>query len=255
MEVINVSSFPLLAHYGDHYKRISRKEAEVADFDARFKSIGRFVVGQAIRFCACVLSPEGRVAYDPEDVFLELWTELRIRNDRYVSDRGEYLTFAQRVVSNKLSEMLECTHCVQLPANAAEKFNELIEMAREKPLNTRQQHRLMALISANVDHAPMKEGQFMADTSCMPEEEAIRKERRKLSEDVISRLLPKLSLIESLSMRYGFGLWQCNGRTISFHLAECVHGFESGTLQKAFVNAKRKMRRICRSLKLDSSWL
>jgi hypothetical protein len=253
MEVVNVSSYPLLSHFGSMCGRLSREEAEYADFDKRFASIGRFVVGQSIRFYSVTLSREGRVSYDPEDIFMELWAELRHRDGKYNAVLGEYLTFAQRVVRNKLSELLECTHCVESPANAGEKYKELLAKADVAELEPREQKRLSALIAANVDHAPLGGSDSIEDRVSRPEEEAIKNERRKLSEDAITKCLSKLSARESLAIGYAFGLW--SREKMSMAALDGLFDMAPGTFSRALITAKRKLRTACSQLRLRSSWL
>ena len=250
MEVVDMNSFPLLLHYGSLCSRITREQAAIASFDERFNSIGRYVVGQSIRFYSIVLSREGKTAFDPEDIFIELWSELRERNPYYKSELGKYLTFAQRVIANKLSEMLETTHCVQLPANAAEKYKTL---ARLTELDSRQAERLSALVAANVDHAPIQAGETIESGDARPEQQAIANERRTLSEAAIIRMLSSLTARECLAVGLRYGLW--GRKRTNLTTADEAVGLQRGTLSKSFVSARKKMRALCSNSHLDLSWL
>lgn len=252
MEVINIASYPLLQHYGSLCCRLSRREANEKTFDERFESIGRYVVGRVIRFYSKVLSREGKISYDPEDIFLELWAELKHRNPKYNQDVGSYLTFAQRIISNRLSELLESTHCVEQPSNAGEKFKELQRLASTGEITKDQRARFMALIAACVDHAPIPLNHPIQDGSIGPADAAIQNERRNLTDTAIRLCLVTLSVRECVAIGHSLGLW--SREKLTMPAADKKYGYLPGSMGRALVNAKRKLRIACSNLQLDSSW-
>ncbi len=246
MDVVNIEAYPLLKHYGSMCQRLSKVQAAASTFDERFASIGRFVVGQAIRFYTSTLSPEGRTAYDPEDIFLECWSELKSRNDRYDPARGSYLVFAHRVIANRLSEIIETVHCVQLPANAAEKFRELMALEADGKLDARRSRRLAALIAASVDHEQISLGAAVVDPSDSPEDAVLSSERRKLIEGSVRRLLSLLSARESMALSFEFGLWGRKCERMDF--LDYILMVPSGTMGRALSRAKKKLRAECSTI-------
>jgi hypothetical protein len=239
---VRLSDYPLLAYYGKRCRNITPREAAALDFEGRFNAIGRYVVGQAIKFWTEVLSGEGRVGYDPEDIFLELRIDLQIRNVGYDAAKGTYLTFARRVISNRLSELLERTHVVKLPANASEKYKELIELEKKGPLKNAQKARLASLVIANADHEELS---WNNSANCEgPADAAEANERRNLIEAAISdAIISSFSLNESLAVGCTYGLWKST--PVKLVDAERNLGLNPGTLRRALASAKKKLRERC----------
>lgn len=141
---VRIADYPLLVHYGELGEPIDRETAATADFETRFNSVGRLVVGQSIWFYSRRLSAEGRISMDPEDIFLELRSYLQERNSRYSPDLGSYVTFARLLIRHRLSGLLEDAHCVALPANASEKLKNLVDLEDSGEITDVQRKRLEA---------------------------------------------------------------------------------------------------------------
>lgn len=248
---VRINDYPLLKHYGSLHSHIDREAARLANFDERINSIGRYLVGRTIKFWKTMLSSEGKTTYDPEDIFLELYSELRKRNDKYNHERADYIIFAGRIINNKLIELLERAHGIKLPANAASKFKSLSAEALEGTISESRRARLAALIAAATDHAAMSPFHECDDDG--PDGNLEKREtnahvkRRKEMEDKIQSTVSALTIRQCTVVRHVFGLW--GTEILEPSQIDEQQSWERGTSAKELVEAKEIIREA-----LGQSW-
>lgn len=114
--------YPLLSAYGDAAVRfLGHEEAVAATRDQRIRSVWPFLVKAVLEFCDS-LTPRARANYDPEDVMGELYAVLLEKDARWEPDRGKYLSFVGRLISNELHAIRDRATTVHSPRNSASRI-------------------------------------------------------------------------------------------------------------------------------------
>jgi RNA polymerase sigma factor (sigma-70 family) len=213
-----------LVHYGKLCERLDRQEAAAADCERRINSIGQLLVKEVVAFYRS-LSPEGRSSYDPEDLLLECWAELKKRNDKYDPDRGNYRTFAARIIRNTFLGVLERTRCVRLPANSAGLFRDIDQASRmdaERLVNTAKDHADLGSL-------------LVQDLQPSPIDALIEMEERDELLGEVAEAMEEMTVLECLVLRVS-----SEKRTIADAAEE--YGYAPRTLRIALNSAKVKLK-------------
>lgn len=243
--------FPLVAHYrAMKSKPLSRDEAGAADFETRFNSIAHFAVRECL-WCYRGLSKEGKASYDPDDIMSEIWVELSIKNDKYDSERSDYIIFALTVMRRKFAFIRGHSRCVRLPENVNYRFR----LAAEGSLSETQMENLGCILDAARDHHGFKAEDVSAsklydfdahDITAEPlsgrpgpPEELQRNEETDESCERVSQLLSLLDPVEQLAVCAWYGVLDVDqGR-----LTDVSHetGITLKELKKALISGKLKL--------------
>ncbi len=97
--------------------RLSREAEAVAPFEERLRSVWRYLVKRVKRFSAC-LSEHERSHMGPGDLVNDVVIALLEKDQLWSIERGRYVTFAEQVMRNVLSEKREDARVVSAPSNA-----------------------------------------------------------------------------------------------------------------------------------------
>lgn len=236
---------PLLVYFGALCDPLSKEQAQDADFQVRIDSIGRFLVREVLRFHR-KLSPQGKVNYDPEDILLECWIELRKRNDKYDYSRGGYRTFAARIINNTFLAISERSRAVKLPANSAGTFN---LAANPTELKEGDRVKIELLAKAAKDHSEIGSHlPLLQDRKPSPVDGLIWTEDcERLNSDIADRI-GDLETIECIAIGVSLRLW--GGPKQTLREAAQEYGVEPKVLRRALKTARDKLS--ARSTELES---
>lgn len=220
---------PLLAYFGaQESKPLSAEEAQAADFETRINSIGRLLVKEVARIHR-LLSPEGQVNYDQEDILLEIWAELRRRNDSFNCSRGNYRTFAALIIRNTFLDITCRARTVKLPADTASR------LWKGDPEN------MARLKRAARDHWEINSGLLLPDCQPSPEDGLIWLETREEDQQRAAALLENCTVMECLALST-LGIW--GDKPSTARQAAIRHGISPERLRKARKTAIKKLRKI-----------
>jgi DNA-directed RNA polymerase specialized sigma24 family protein len=226
---------PLLVYFGALCDPLSNEQAQQADFVTRIESIGRFLVREVLRFHRR-LSPQGRINYDPEDILIEVWIELRRRNHKYDPARGGYRTFAVRIMRNTFLAISERSRCVRLPSNSAALFN----AASNASLDDAARKKFETVSRAAKDHADVTpHTPLLQDRRPSPVDGLIWMEDfERLNTDVADRI-GALDTYECIAIGATMRLWGTPKQTLAEAAQE--YGVEPGVLRRALRSARSKL--------------
>lgn len=217
---------------------LTPSQAAAASFEERVNSIGRFLVGQVLASYRR-LSPEGRVAYDPDDLILECWIKLKERDSKYQSARGEYVVFARKIIRNCLVEITEKTRCVKLPANSAGMFRSLQGSQAECDVS-----RLELLTRTARDHVVLDgvQAEDLDSGEPCPLQIMVNAETAAADREELAKTLSdNLSAVECLALGSYYGAWD-NQRRLLRDVAR-DHNVGVQPLRKALASAREKVRK------------
>jgi len=91
--------------------------------DERIASVGPIIIKIAYRFWSD-LSPREQANFDIEDLMLEIWIELAVKDEKYDARRAQYTTFAARVAESRLRTLRRKTRTVELPRYSERKLTD-----------------------------------------------------------------------------------------------------------------------------------
>lgn len=215
---------PLLEHFGNlPSKPLSNTEAQHADFETRIASIGRFLVREVLKLWGR-LSPEGKATYEAEDLFLEIWMELEKRNNKYDANRGNYRTFANKIMCNKFNEIIKRSRCVKLPADA------------DKQFKTGNPEKIDRLSRTATDHEPLTTV-LVQDRQPSPIDGLIWLEEHEKAVADVANHIGNMTSIEAIAIKT-IGIW---GPASTIQEAAATYGLAPKILRRALVSAKSKL--------------
>ena len=220
---MNLEDQPLLAHFSRAFKSLTRDEAQTADFDTRLASIGRLLVRDVLRMHRR-LSPEGRLNYEPEDLFLEIWAELRKRNEKYDKRKGNYRTFAMRIARNKFSELRIRSRCVKLPSDA------------DKQFRCGQPDQVGRLARTATDHEPLCDV-LVQDRQPSPVDGLIWLESHEAAVSDVAKHIGNMSVHEAIAIST-LGVWGPKKPIVELSRQ---YGIQPSVLRKALASARAKL--------------
>lgn len=221
---MSLNDQPLLKHFGSlPSEPLSREQTRLADFDTRMASIGRFLVREVLRLHRR-LSPEGKINYDEEDLFLEVWIELSKRNDKYDADRGNYRTFANRILRNKFHEIQQRARCVKLPADA------------DKQFRAGDPEKIERLSRTATDHEALPAA-LVQDRQPSPIDGLIWLEEHERAVSDVSENIGNMTINEAIAIGT-IGIWGPGG---SIPKTAEKYGLEPKVLRRALESAKSKL--------------
>jgi DNA-directed RNA polymerase specialized sigma24 family protein len=114
----DASEYPALYPFGVEVVAFLSAEDEVdAPFEARLRSVWRYVVGRIRRFAA-TLTPRESAVLDVEDIIHSVVAQLIEKDPYWDPDRGKYSTFVENIILNVLSTCHEQARAVSGPANS-----------------------------------------------------------------------------------------------------------------------------------------
>ncbi len=160
---------PALYPFGTEPKgnpwKLTAKQERKANFETRLRSIWKYVVRRARRFCATLTDRE-RSQMDAEDLVGEIVASLLEKDAKWNPERGRYVTFAESVMRNVLSLKREHARVVAAPANAAgrlRQYQELYAQGKLSPASTRTMRAIEGALGETETVSPTVDPPFGAD--------------------------------------------------------------------------------------------
>jgi hypothetical protein len=144
----------LFAFGGGPIAPLSHAEAIAATPQDRIRSVWPFLVRSVLRF-AETLRPRDRANFDPEDVIVELYLTLLEKDDKWIPDRGMYLTFAGTVVENELHAIRDRAHTVHSPRNSSCRLKQYESAAEAGALSARKERTYSAIRRVATEPEPL----------------------------------------------------------------------------------------------------
>jgi DNA-directed RNA polymerase specialized sigma24 family protein len=195
--------------FGDEPRRLTHAEAITSTPDRRIESVWRFMIRKTIAFVDTLYGSE-QANCDIEDVLMEIYIELREKDDKWEPDRGRYITYAARLAQRHLSSLRDRLRTVQSPRNSLSRMQ---EYQREMDAGTITEDRMAtyefikrsSLPYGNVNHDPRCFGGAEQESKSDPVIE--NREAERLVNDAVTWGLMALTPFESKVLGMSNGLW------------------------------------------------
>lgn len=195
--------FPLFYAFGESHFRLSEEEAKSAPMADRIRSVWPFLVQRVIAFEE-TLRPRERANFDAEDTLTEVWIELARKDSKWDPARGKYITFAGKLLRNRLDAIRDESRTVQSPPNSGCRLREYRRAEAEGTLTGRQAKTAVALKRSRGMPEPIDDH----DEQYGEADDAIEvAERRSLSRSAVIDALRTLRPIEAAVIGRAYGLW------------------------------------------------
>ncbi len=144
--------YPAIFAFGEGpIEYLTVEAAKAATPHDRIRSVWPFLVKRALKFCE-TLRNRPSINFDPEDVLTELYGLLLEKDAKWEPERGSYLTFVGRVVTNELHQIRDRAGTIHGPRNAACRLKQYEAEHREGTLSEKKTETLRDIRRAFADH-------------------------------------------------------------------------------------------------------
>lgn len=233
--------YPVVFAFGDGPIRfLDDEEARTATVQDRIKSVWPFLVREVLKFSE-TLKPRSLAAFDVEDVLTELWIVLAEKDEKWNPDRGPYINFAGKVISNELHAIRDRSHTVKAPRNSACRIKEYESEEDEGSLTSRRRKTLGDIRRVMGDHEPVENHESIATGEDETTATVERREELRLISDAVLKALMGLTAEEADVIGKSFGLW--NQKPLPLEEIAQRRGRGIDAIKKAKLRGEAKLRR------------
>jgi DNA-directed RNA polymerase specialized sigma subunit len=140
---IKFHQYPMLTCFGKT-RLLSPQEAVRSTPEQRIESIWPFVARTVLRFCSSLRAFE-MVNYDPDDVMVECWIEIRRQDVKWKPSSGKYITFVGIILNKFLIRVREEAQVVRAARNVMQRINQGDKLIEEGKLSPKKMWTVEAL--------------------------------------------------------------------------------------------------------------
>lgn len=208
----DAGKYPLLVEMAKEQEFLDHNIGDIATTEERIKSIWPYLVKRSVMFYK-TLKPREQVAFDPEDIALELYVALREKDEFWDAAKGKYITFAMEIINRELCSIRDRAPTVESPRNSACRMREYDDDEENGDM-TERKRRTAAQILSTKDIAAISTDREESGVIAFTEESAadvvIKDEKHvALAKAVSSAIRMSLDAVESAVLGRTYGLWGC----------------------------------------------
>jgi hypothetical protein len=218
----NPKEYPVFVAFGRYHRFLSAEEARNATPEERIQSVWPAITRQVNQFVASLHQRE-LACFDPDDILLECWIELRQKDAKWVPEKGAYLSFSCKLVHHLFVRIRERARTVESPRNASCKLAESRTdeiSGRLSRTRTKGMHDIDRTISGTIH--------IGIDIPDEPDERDppsfwINKEESAVSSEGIRQVIEQLGPRKAMVLGRLFGLWgqpQCSVSELATELGK-----------------------------------
>ena len=191
--------------FGRSRTALTTEEAINASAHERIVSIWPFIVSKVITFSQSLRDRE-RANYDPEDVCLDLYVELSTKNDAWAPERGKYITFAGKIVRNRLYAIRDLSRVVHSPRNSSLRAKDYESREQDGTLTDGQADTLRQIRQSIAETQEVKHDCRLTESE--PADVVAQAEALALRNRAVLEAIGHLDPYEAVVIGRAFGLWE-----------------------------------------------
>lgn len=226
---------PLCLAFGSYHQFFTSDQAAKSTPESRILSIWPYICNKVREFTATLTARE-LCNFDEEDILLEVWIAIRERDDKWLPERGHYMSFAGPIVRHCLYELREHTRTIKSATNASSRLRKFEEEARDGVLS-KAKRRTMESMRRSINGPDDLTNELTAE--CSPDAEIIEREKQRQIVLAVTDIVRQISYEEASVIGPYLGLW--GQETKSFAEIACKLGKSCALTKKTYALAIERL--------------